>query len=62
MTASGGPNAATYMWYSDIATATAMISQRRCLLTGVVGCASSETTAGAASVGTSVPGGRGAAT
>ena len=43
--ASGGPNAATYMWYSDIATATICTAARKAALVGVVACASSETTA-----------------
>ena len=43
MTASGGPNAATYMWYSDIATATAWTMPRNAALVGVVACASSAT-------------------
>src|SRR6185503_3806762 len=50
MIASGGPNAATYMWYSDIAMAMALISQRSATLPGVVASFSSETTtAGVAS-------------
>ena len=43
MTASGGPNAATYMWYSDIVTATAWTMPRNAALAGVVACTSSAT-------------------
>src|SRR6185369_2573542 len=48
MIASGGPNAATYMWYSDIAIAIALISQRSATLPGVVAGFSSETITGEA--------------
>ena len=44
MTASGGPNAATYMWNSDIATATSVTTAATTLEEGAVGAISSETT------------------
>src|SRR4051812_22271185 len=46
-TASGGPNAATYMWYSDIETATSVTAIASARQGGAVAWVSSETTAAA---------------
>src|SRR5215218_4943880 len=45
VTASGGPNAATYMWYRDIATATSVTPIASARQGGAVAWAPSETTA-----------------